>query len=326
MYIVAIYGKCGNKICDSCKFIFKVVCPVCPCDPKLTVKPTITSITHVTSTPPYTLLSQNFNITAPAGMLYTQLRAEVVGFTLQSGFSNECIACKNLPYTWSSIYNASNINTNVAVADSITMGTMPPIIQFTPSLTNTHQNPRETIWNDYNGFTMPSSLNMQFILPPKSIITCCTLYGKICVKFTFRDRDCKECEVIVCFDYSIPPTTGNDNPGGGTGVGLPNKKDIDATMMTQDAVNADCKNCKENASAAISLPNSTAKNSLAISPVAVNEVEITVEELEQQLKNLKELKTKGIKRGDVELMPLIEAKIKEIKIKEIKTREIKKRK
>lgn len=304
LYTVAIYGKCGNKICDSCKFIFKVVCPVCPCDPKLTVKPSTKSITHVTSAPPYTLLSQNFNITTPVGMLYTQLRAEVVGFTLQSGFSNECIACKNLPYTWSSIYNASNINTNVAVADSITMGTMPPIIQFTPSLTNTHQNPRETIWSNYNGFTMPASLNMQFILPPKSIITCCTLYGKICVKFTFRDRDCKECEVVVCFDYSIPPTTGHDNPNGG-GVGLPNKG-IDATTMTQEAVNTGCKTCKENAAAADGLPN-------VINETATRQEEITVEALEQQLKNLKELLTKGIKRGDVELIPVIESKIKEIK-------------
>lgn len=311
LYTVAIYGKCGNKICDSCKFIFKVVCPVCPCDPKLTVKPSTKSITHVTSAPPYTLLSQNFNITTPAGMLYTQLRAEVVGFTLQSGFNNECIACKNLPYTWSSIYNASNINTNVAVADSITMGTMPPIIQFTPSLTNTHQNPRETIWSDYNGFTMPASLNMQFILPPKSIITCCTLYGKICVKFIFRDRDCKECEVVVCFDYSIPPTTGHGNPTGG-GVGLPNK-DIDATIMTQEAVNTDCKTCKENADPVGSLPNINGTNPIVVTTSATKQEEITIEALEQQLKQLKELKVKGIKRGDVELIPVIEAKIKEIK-------------
>jgi uncharacterized repeat protein (TIGR01451 family) len=311
IYTVAIYGKCGNKICDSCKFTFKVVCPVCPCDPKLTVKPSTQSITHVTSAPPYTLLSQNFNITTPPGMLYTQLRAEVVGFTLQSGFSNECIACKNLPYTWSSIYNASNINTNVAVADSITMGTLPPIIQFTPSLTNTHQNPRETIWGDYNGFTMPASLNLQFILPPKSIITCCTLYGKICVKFTFRDRDCKECEVIVCFNYSIPPTTGHDNPtdGGGTGVGLPNAGVNAATMA--EAVNADCKSCRENAAATGGLPNANAP--VTVTPVATRQEEITVEALEQQLKDLKELKTKGIKRGDVELIPVIENKIKEIK-------------
>jgi uncharacterized repeat protein (TIGR01451 family) len=311
IYTVAIYGKCGNKICDSCKFTFKVVCPVCPCDPKLTVKPSTQSITHVTSAPPYTLLSQNFNITTPPGMLYTQLRAEVVGFTLQSGFNNECIACKNLPYTWSSIYNASNINTNIAVADSITMGTMPPVIQFTPSLANTHQNPRETIWSDYNGFTMPASLNMQFILPPKSIITCCTLYGKICVKFTFRDRDCKECEVVVCFDYSIPPTTGHDNPndGGGTGVGLPNKGINAATVA--EAVNTDCKSCKENAAATGGLPNANAP--VTVTPVANRQEEITVEALEQQLKDLKELKAKGIKRGDVELIPVIENKIKEIK-------------
>ncbi|MBX9785345.1 MAG: DUF11 domain-containing protein [Chitinophagaceae bacterium] len=313
IYSVAIYGMCGNKICDSCKFVFKVVCPVCPCDPKLTVKPTTQSISHITSPPPYTLLSQNFSITTPPAMLYTQVRAEVVGFTLQSGFNNECISCKNLPYTWSSIYNASNINTNIMVADSITMGVMPPVIQFTPSLTNTHQNPRETIWSDYNGFTMPPTLNMQFILPPKSIITCCTLYAKICVKFTFRDRDCKECEVVVCFNYSIPPSSVHDNPadGSGTETGIPNTVKTGNLMAT--AIDGECKTCKENEMAPVNEP-AVNNNSIGLLPTDANkQEEITIEALEKQLKLLTELKNKGIKRGDVELIPVVENKIKELK-------------
>lgn len=313
LYTVNIYGMCGNKICDSCKFVFKVVCPICPCDPKLTVKPTTQGITHITSAPPYTLLSQNFAITTPPGMLYTQVRAEVVSFSLQSGFNNECIACKNLPHTWASIYNASNINTNASVADSITMGPNPPVIQFTPSSSNTHQNPRETIWSNYNGFTMPGTLNMQFVLPPKSIITCCTLYGKICVKFTFRDRDCKECEVIACFNYSIPPASSHgDNPTDPTGTSgaVKDVKRIE-NMMTQEAINADCKTCGE--AALGNLPQQSSEPIVLQPAEATKQEEVSADYLEQQLKQLKEWKEKGIKRGDVELIPVIESQLKEIK-------------
>ena len=319
LYTVNIYGMCGNKVCDSCRFVFKVVCPICPCDPKLTVKPTTQSITHVASPPPYTLLGQNFSVTTPPGVLYTQVRAEVVGFTLQSGFNNECIACKNLPYTWASIYNASNINTNAAVADSITMGPNPPVIQFTPSASNTHQNPRETIWSNYNGFALPATLNMQFVLPPQSIITCCTLYGKICVKFTFRDRDCKECEVIACFNYSIPPASSHgDNPADPTGTGgvIKEVKFQDNGLM-QEAVSADCKTCGDAASG--NLPAQPAATPVPQPADETKQEEVSAAYLEQQLKQLKDLKEKGIKRGEVELIPLIESKLKEIKNRPLNT-------
>lgn len=313
LYTVNIYGMCGNKICDSCRFVFKVVCPICPCDPKLTVKPTTQSITHITSPPPYTLLGQNFAITTPPGMLYTQVRAEVVGFTLQSGFNNECISCKNLPYTWASIYNAANINTNVATADSITMGPNAPVIQFTPSSSNTHQNPRETIWSDYNGFTMPSTLNMQFVLPPRSVINCCTLYGQLCVKFTFRDRDCKECEVVACFNYSIPPAPSHgDNPtGGNNGTGGSTKgAELSETAMAAEVAGADCKTCGKTAAAGEDMQQAVEN---AQPDEGTKQESITTEQLEQQLKELKALKEKGKKRGEVELIPVIEGKIKEIK-------------
>ena len=62
-----------------------------------------------------------------------------------------------------------------------------------------------------------------------------------------------------------------------------------------------------------SLPNINGTNPIVVTTSATKQEEITIEALEQQLKQLKELKVKGIKRGDVELIPVIEAKIKEIK-------------
>lgn len=208
-YNIKIIGKCGNKVCDSCVFTFKVGCPVCPCPYQLNVTPKKPVYT-VVSTPPHTIASTQFNISGPAGVYFTEIRAEVLDFTLSSNFNNECLSCKTLPYTWGSIRSGSNIGTN---NPKVTMFNS-TALNFIPNAGNTHQNPREIIWtNTATPFTLPSSLNLQFILPPASIITCCELKGKICVKFTFRDMNCKECEVISCFEYVIKPS-GNDGGGG----------------------------------------------------------------------------------------------------------------
>lgn len=312
-YTIKIYGKCGNKICDSCQFVFKVICPICPCEYKLGVKPGNNTQTVINTNPQYTLSNQTFNITAPVGVLFTQVRAEVVSFDLMSNYGNECISCKNLPYTWGSIYNASDINTNTTVADSITTA-LPnaPIPQFTPSLSNVHQNPRETIWGNYSGFTLPSSLNMQFILPHPSAIGCCTLYVKICVKFTFRDRNCKECEVTSCITIAIPPAAQHsDNPNGNGGVDNPT-----GTTNTGVAKEAACATC------GISNATGNDGNMIAALPaattVAIQNTEAITDEamvklMEQKIDELKKLKDKGIKRGDVEMLPQLEKQLTALK-------------
>jgi len=301
-YFVNIYGKCGNKICDSCKFVFKVICPICPCEYKLGVKPGKYSQTAIDTDPKYTLYNQGFVITAPAGALFTQVRAEVVSYNLTSNY-NDCIDCKNLPYTWASIYNATDINTNAAVADSITMGTNPPVIQFTPTLANTHQNPRETIWGNYSGFTLPSTLNMQFILPHPSTIGCCTLYARICVKFTFRDRNCKECEVISCFTVTISPPAQNGN---GTQVGK-NQEVLPEITPAGTAGTAGCATCGTANKGEI---NATEISSAKISDASQSARQATDEDIikniEQKINELKKLKELGVKRGDVELLPQLE--------------------
>ncbi len=315
-YKVKIYGKCGNKICDSCTFIFKVVCPICPCDYKISVTPTTGSNTYVTSNPKYTLHSRNFNVSVlPPGTLFTQVRAEVVSYGVTSAFNNECLSCKNMPYSWGSIYNASDINTNVAVKDSVNMGTNPPQLQFVPSLTNVHQNPRETIWSDYSGFTMPSTLNMQFVLPHPSLISCCTLYVRICVKFTFRDRNCKECEVVSCFVVAIPPVSGGiDNPTGAGGIDNP----TGITPKTQAKAVQDCATCgyttnntdaQDEQQQALEMLKATEKTSVT----SKENLEQTIKSLEQKIAELKKLKEAGSVRGDVELLPMLEKELQKLK-------------
>lgn len=199
-YTVVMYGMCGGKICDSCvvKFIVEK-CPELPCCPyTITVKDSSIQTT-VINNPDATVANGFFSITGPTGNLFTQVRAEVVSYGLFSNFNNECLSCKSYPFTWASIYKAGNIG---ALQPQITMynSTAP---SFNPAGGGMYQNPREVIWTGTTPFALPNNINLQFLLPPPSVIDCCELTAKICVKFTFRDKDCKECEALVCFSVTI---------------------------------------------------------------------------------------------------------------------------
>jgi hypothetical protein len=200
-YTLTMYGMCGGKICDSCVIKLKADCPPPPCCPvEIVVKP---SETNYTTLPNATVLQQNVTINGLASTTLTEVRAEVISYALTDNFNSECLKCVNLPYSWASIHNASNIAT---VPPKITMyGTSiaPP---FNGTGTQAYQNPREVIWNNGSNINIPNGANvsLSFLLPLPPSITCCELKGKICVRVTFRDKDCKECEALVCFDVAIP--------------------------------------------------------------------------------------------------------------------------
>jgi hypothetical protein len=207
-YTLTIYGYCGNTKCDSCIVKFKVDCPIdttcCPYN--ITVSNPTTTLTTLSS-PPATIANSTFNISGPPGNLFTEIRAEVVDYALTSNFNNECLSCKTYPYAWASMYQPGNVGT---MSPQITMynSTVP---SFNPSGAGMYQNPREVVWNSTTPFTLPPSINLSFLLPAASIIDCCEMTAKICVKFTFRDNNCKECEVIVCYTVIIKPGGDNNN-------------------------------------------------------------------------------------------------------------------
>ena len=200
-YTLTLYGWCGNKICDSCVIKFKTDCPVdtacCPYEIKAEPKQP-TYVAGATST----IVSNNFAITIPAIANITEVRATVVSYTIDDNYKKECMKCVNLPFTWASVSTATNINT---APPKITMYGGTTVPAFNGSGTGAYQNPREIVWNNGSNLNSPNITNigMSFILPPTPTIDCCELKGKICVKFTFRDNNCKECEVIACFDFLI---------------------------------------------------------------------------------------------------------------------------
>ncbi len=201
-YSVTLYGWCGSKICDSCVVIFKTECiedTTC-CPYSITVTPKVPTYTAGTGS---TIVSNNYTITIPTTANITEVRANVVSYTIDDDFKGDCMKCVNLPFTWASIATAANINT---APPKITMYGGASVPAFNGSGAGAYQNPREVIWNNgsnLNASPYITNIGMSFILPPTPAIDCCKLKGKICVKFTFRDNDCKECEVIACFDFVI---------------------------------------------------------------------------------------------------------------------------
>jgi PKD repeat protein len=204
-YSVTLFGWCGTTRCDSC--VIKFIVRDCPIDTNCCRDViTITNAQQPTyaSNPTSTIVTNSFTISGiPASKNITEVRANVVSYTIDDDFKGDCMKCVNLPFTWASIATATNINT---APPKITMYGGASVPAFNGSGAGAYQNPREVIWNNGSNINAPSNITgigMSFILPPTPAIDCCKLKGKICVKFTFRDNDCKECEVIACFDFVI---------------------------------------------------------------------------------------------------------------------------
>ncbi len=202
IYTVTLYGLCGTTVCDSCVVRFKTECPVDSNCCKYNIKVDTSKLAY-TFNQQYnaTIAAQTFIISGLAGIPLTEVRAEVLSYTISDNYDKECMKCINLPYTWASILSATNIGTG---SPKITMYNT-TVHPFNPTGTGVYQNPREVVWSSNSTFTINNGtpVGMNFILPPPPLIDCCELKGKICVKFTFRDKDCKECEVISCFDFII---------------------------------------------------------------------------------------------------------------------------
>lgn len=200
-YTVTLYGYCAGQLCDSCVATFKVDCPkdtTC-CKYDIGVKPGVQTYSQSNGAPA-TVLSQGFTITGLAGIPLSEVRAQVMSFDISANYE-ECLACKSMPFVWASVRAAAAIS---GVPGLVTMYAGATVSVFNPTGTAVYQNPREVVWNNGNNFLITGPLQLDFFLPPAPKPDCCKLRGRVCVKFTFRGVDCKECEAVTCFDIAIP--------------------------------------------------------------------------------------------------------------------------
>ena len=210
-YSIYITAYCGGKICKECKYNFTVKCdtvpppPCCPYEIGVVANAPLYAILSVTPQLTTAVVSENFSFSGIAGIPITELRAEVVSYSLSSNYMNECMSCRNYPRNWASVSSGTKIDT---ITPKITLFGGATTTSFTPTASNVFQNPRELIWNNGGSFAAPDSVAISFLIPGPSPIDCCVLNGRICVKFTFRDIKCRECEVIACFPFRISQENG----------------------------------------------------------------------------------------------------------------------
>ncbi|MFI5219446.1 MAG: hypothetical protein ACHQNT_08140, partial [Bacteroidia bacterium] len=103
IYSITLYGWCGTTLCDSCVIKFKTECPVdttcCPYEIKAT---TGTVKYDHTQIPNATVAAQTFTISGLGTANITEVRANVVSYTITDNYGKECMKCVNLPFTWAS--------------------------------------------------------------------------------------------------------------------------------------------------------------------------------------------------------------------------------
>lgn len=192
-YIIKINAVCNGVKCNPLQINFTVSCtppPCCPPNIIIDVKPTQQAIIANSNPNGYSLLTQGFAITTNVPM--SEVRVNVEEFVMTGDPSESCIACKNRPNTWGSLLNGTMNGSPMTVPSPL----LPTSIVY--------EDNRELDYKPGSLFTLTNSAsNFQIALPPVSDLACCKINIYICLKFTFKDKDCRECVVMYCMPVSL---------------------------------------------------------------------------------------------------------------------------
>lgn len=189
--------------CDKCYANVTVTCPSPVCSPcNATISNTsILSLTN-NNTTGISQLTQSFSFSGlPASV--TQVRAVVTNLTITAtdengNKNNECLFCIDKETTWGSIVNGTGITGLVPTVNINGIETAAPVSLLS------NQNPREITWfNNGSVFSVVNPIQLSYLLPAKSVLTCCIRKATICIKFIFRNDKCEECVVRKCFDVEL---------------------------------------------------------------------------------------------------------------------------
>jgi hypothetical protein len=206
-YTLELTAMCGNSVCDKCIFDMVVECPpedCCPHEKEIQIIGLGSILTQQSlGGNNYSLYTANISI-AGGPNPYQQVKATVIDYQLSANYE-ECIPCKNKPFTFSSLSGGS-----LAGITPSTTGAMPSVGFNVPA--NPTENPREIVWE--NGapisLSIPQSTTISLYLPAASALPCCDVQAKVCIKFSFTDTNCNLCEKIVCGTIKITNAKGMD--------------------------------------------------------------------------------------------------------------------
>lgn len=196
--------SCGGTTCPPCEFNISIVCnppTCCPTQTQIGIEhgnATYTSSTNPNGAGTY---SQAFIINGNVPM--SEIRIDVEHFEINST-DPDCISCKNPAKTWGSL-NSAAFNGN---------GFVRPIISV-PFNGSINSNPRELVYKPGSLININNSvINVNVAMPNASPVDCCVLTANLCLKFTFKDAQCRECIYLVCNQNIEIKKSENGNPNG----------------------------------------------------------------------------------------------------------------
>jgi hypothetical protein len=195
---------CGNTTCPPCEFFINIVCdppPCCPPQTQVTIQPQNANYSPSPNPNAWGTYSQSFILNSNVPM--SEIRIDVEHFELNSP-DPDCIPCKNMPKTWGSLLGAAyNGNGFVTPVNSL---------PFTGSILG---NGRELVYKPGSLITINNGVvNVNIAMPNASPIDCCVLTANICLKFTFKDANCRECTYLYCNQNIEIKQSVNGNPNG----------------------------------------------------------------------------------------------------------------
>jgi|GEM_PF-1817487 len=209
-YTLTINAQCGNSKCGGLTIPITIICepPGC-CTAKITVDLKSSSVNAVTNIAnPTGFSTANLNYTLNYNIPMSEVRVSVEEFKLVANSPN-CLTCSK-PVNWGNVIGA-NLN-GTAMALSGTAGTPPGSLAAEVDY-------REAVYNTGTPLAPSSAgLNIRLSLPLITELSCCEVSAYVCLKFTFKDTQCRECVQMVCGQIKLvaPNTNGGTTDGTAT--------------------------------------------------------------------------------------------------------------
>ena len=131
------------------------------------------------------------------------IKAEIISFIDQP--SNElCIICNRNSSTYGN-FETATLN---GVGWPMTNGVL-------PNDPSTGLNTHHTIswWNNTATTFSNGQFRFRITLPPANSLSCCCERFRICIRYTFINKDCQSCSVVQCYGYTRNPRACNLQTG-----------------------------------------------------------------------------------------------------------------
>lgn len=198
-YTLTLKAFCGGSNCGNYVIPITIICepPSC-CVAEVNAvlsKVAVSAKTNLSN--PNALSSGSFEYNLNYSLPMSEIRASIEEFKLVSTSPN-CLNESNMPATWANIVSASLNGTPMILSGMVG-----------PTSGTASADYREAVYNTGTPLTPSSAtVKLQLSLPLVTELQCCEVSAYICVKFTFKDTQCRECVKMICGTVKLVPRRG----------------------------------------------------------------------------------------------------------------------